>query len=57
MLIIGIDPGISGALCFFEDGQVKEIIDMPVMADGKKNKRQINASQTYNEISKRIIYF
>ena len=54
MLIIGIDPGISGALCFFEDGQVKEIIDMPVMADGKKNKRQINASQTYNEISKRI---
>ena len=54
MLIIGIDPGISGALCFFEDGQVKEIIDMPVMADGKKNKRQINASQIYNEISKRI---
>ena len=54
MLIIGIDPGISGAICFFEDGQVKEIIDMPVMADGKKNKRQINGSQTYNEISKRI---
>ena len=23
---------------------------MPVMADGKKNKRQINGSQTYNEI-------
>ena len=54
MLIIGIDPGISGAICFFEDGQVKEIIDMPVMADGKKNKRQINGPQTYNEISKRI---
>ena len=54
MLIIGIDPGISGALCFFEDGQVKEIIDMPVMADGKKNKRQINGPQTYNEILKRI---
>ena len=57
MLIIGIDPGISGALCFFEDGQVKEIIDMPVMADGKKNKRQINGPQTYNEISKRINKF
>jgi len=53
-LIIGIDPGISGAICFFEDGQVKEIIDMPVMADGKKNKRQINGPQTYNEILKRI---
>ena len=55
MLIIGIDPGISGAICFFEDGQVKEIIDMPVMAEGKKNKRQVNGPQTYNEISKRIV--
>ena len=53
MLIIGIDPGISGAICFFKDGQVKEIIDMPGMADGKKNKRQINGPQTYNEILKR----
>ena len=54
MLIIGIDPGISGAICFFEDGQVIEIIDMPVMADGKKNKRQVNGPQIYNEISSRI---
>ena len=54
MLIIGIDPGISGAICFFENGQVKEIINMPVMADGKKNKRQINGPQTYNEILNRI---
>ena len=54
MLIIGIDPGISGAICFFEDGEVKEIIDMPVMADGKKNKRQINGPQVYNEILIRI---
>ena len=57
MLIIGIDPGISGAICFFEDGQVKEIINMPVMAEGKKNKRQINGPQTYNEILKRINKF
>ena len=57
MLIIGIDPGISGAICFFEDGQVKEIIDMPVMAEGKKNKRQINGPQVYNEILKRINNF
>ena len=54
MLIISIDPGINGAICFFENGQVKEIINMPVMADGKKNKRQINGPQTYNEILKRI---
>ena len=57
MLIIGIDPGISGGICFFEDGQVKDIIDMPVMADGKKNKRQINGPQVYNEFLKRINKF
>ena len=57
MLIIGIDPGISGAICFFEDGQVKEVIEMPVMAEGKKNKRQVNGPQIYNEISKRINKF
>tara|TARA_B100001079_G_scaffold52552_1_gene43393 strand:- start:175 stop:669 length:495 start_codon:yes stop_codon:yes gene_type:complete len=55
MLIIGIDPGISGAICFFENGEVKEILDMPNMAEGKKNKKQINGPQIYNEISKRII--
>ena len=54
MLIIGMDPGISGAICFFENGEVKEIIDMPNMADGKKNKRQINGPQVYNEILSRI---
>ena len=55
MLIIGIDPGISGAICFFKNVEVKEILDIPNMADGKKNKRQINGPQIYNEISKRII--
>ena len=41
MLIIGIDPGISGAICFFENGEVKEIIEMPTMADGKKIKDKL----------------
>jgi|TARA_A100001234_G_scaffold210588_1_gene210471 crossover junction endodeoxyribonuclease RuvC len=54
MLIIGIDPGISGSICFFEDGRIIDVIEMPTMTDGKKNKRQVNGSQVYNEISKRI---
>ena len=54
MFIIGIDPGISGSICFFEDGNIIDVIDMPTMTDGKKNKRQVNGSQIYNEISKRI---
>ena len=36
MIIIGIDPGISGAICFLHDGQIIDVFDMPVMNDGKK---------------------
>ena len=54
MLIIGIDPGITGAICFFEDGELKDVIDMPTMASGNKNKKQINGSQIFNEISLRV---
>ena len=54
MLIIGIDPGISGSICFFEDGKILEVIEMPTMTEGKKNKKQVNGVQIYNEFSKRI---
>ncbi len=54
MLIIGIDPGISGSICFFENGKVIDVIDMPTMIDGKKNKRQVNGAQIHNEILTRI---
>ena len=57
MLIIAIDPGISGSLCFFEEGKIIDIIEMPNMAAGKKNKRQVNGAQIYNEISLRIKNF
>ena len=54
MLIIGIDPGISGSICFFEDGKILEVIEMPTMTDGKKNKKQVNGAQIYNEIYEQI---
>ena len=54
MLIIGIDPGITGSICFFEDGKIIDVVEMPNMAEGKKNKRQVNGAQIYHEISKRI---
>ena len=53
MLIIGIDPGLSGSICFFEDGKILDVVEMPTMTEGKKNKRQVNGAQIYNEISKR----
>ena len=54
MLIIGIDPGISGSICFFQDGIIKDVVEMPTMTEGKKNKKQVNGSQIFNEILKRI---
>ena len=54
MLIIGIDPGISGSICFFKYGRILEVIEMPVMTEGKKNKKQVNGAQIYNEFLKRI---
>ena len=54
MLIIGIDPGISGSICFFKDGKILDVIEMPTMTEGKKNKKQVNGSQIYNEILKKV---
>ena len=54
MLIIGIDPGISGSICFFQDGLIMDVLEIPTMTEGKKNKKQVNGSQIFNEISKRI---
>ena len=54
MLIIGIDPGISGSICFFQDGIIQDVVEMPTMIEGKKNKRQVNGSQIFNEISEKI---
>tara|TARA_B100000524_G_scaffold284131_1_gene159729 strand:- start:49 stop:543 length:495 start_codon:yes stop_codon:yes gene_type:complete len=53
MLIIGIDPGISGSICFFQDGKINDVVEMPTMIEGKKNKKQVNGSQIFNEISYR----
>ena len=36
MLVIGIDPGISGSICFFENGVIIDVIEMPTMTEGKK---------------------
>ena len=45
MKIIGIDPGLSGAIAILENNKVEKIFDIPVMPEGKKNKRQLNSAQ------------
>jgi len=54
MKIIGIDPGLSGAIAILENNKVLSMFDMPVMSEGKKNKRQLNSSQLVNLIKENI---
>ena len=54
MIIIGIDPGVSGAISILESKKVLEIFEMPTMIDGKKNKRQVNGSQITNIIKDQL---
>ena len=51
MKIIGIDPGLSGAIAILENNKVLKIFDMPVMSEGKKNKRQLNSAQLVKLLS------
>ena len=54
MKIIGIDPGLSGAIAVLENNKVLNIFDMPVMSEGKKNKRQLNSALLVNLIKRKL---
>ena len=54
MKIIGIDPGLSGAIAILENNKVLNLFDMPVMSEGKKNKRQLNSSHLVDLIKENI---
>ena len=54
MKIIGIDPGLSGGIAILKENKVLNLFDMPVMSEGKKNKRQLNSAQLANLIKKNI---
>ena len=54
MKIIGIDPGLSGAIAILENKKVLKIFDIPVMSEGKKNKRQLNSALLVNLLKENI---
>lgn len=58
MIVLGIDPGLSGALAFYDTvEQTVEVVDMPVLElvrNGKK-KREVSAQALANHIAGRKI--
>ena len=55
MRIFGIDPGINGALAILDEKKIIDVIDLPTMSDGKKNKKQLNNAHLSQYISANII--
>ena len=55
MRIIGIDPGLSGALAILDDIKIFDMFDMPIMPEGKKNKNQLNSAQLVKIIKSHIL--
>jgi crossover junction endodeoxyribonuclease RuvC len=54
MIILGIDPGVSGAISVLRYKKIIEVYEMPTMIDGKKNKRQVNGAEVTNIFNKVI---
>ena len=50
MIIIGIDPGISGAVAWWRDGSVSKVEDLPMIevAVGKGKRKQLQPSLLAN---------
>ena len=45
MLIVGIDPGLSGAIASIDKGEVK-IVDIPTLRSGVGNQRELDVRAT-----------
>ena len=56
MIIVGIDPGVSGAICILNKGKIIELYDMPTMVDGKRNKKQVNGAEITNIFHKELLH-
>ena len=55
MRIFGIDPGLSGAIAVLEENKVLDVVDIPVMSDGKKIKKQLNSAHLAQYIEKNTL--
>jgi crossover junction endodeoxyribonuclease RuvC len=41
--VLGIDPGVNGALALLVDGALVWVVDMPTLEDGPKGRRTVSA--------------
>ncbi len=54
MRIFGIDPGIAGAIAILDGNEIIDVLDLPTMSEGKKNKKQLNSAHLSQYISSNV---
>ena len=54
MRIFGIDPGIAGAIAILDGNEIIDVMDLPTMSEGKKNKKQLNSAHLSQYISSNV---
>ena len=54
MRIFGIDPGITGAVAILDGKEIIDVLDLPTMSEGKKNKKQLNSAHLSQYISNNV---
>lgn len=56
MIILGVDPGLGGAICLYHSTEVVEVHDIPTFALSRngKNKREVDAVALANLIGERV---
>ena len=45
MMLLGIDPGVTGAVAVFVDGVFDSVHDMPFMTEPKKTKKRVDPDE------------
>lgn len=52
MLIVGVDPGISGAIAFMRDGDLVNVEDLPVVevAHGKGSRKELSPQLLHDRL-------
>lgn len=54
MNVLGIDPGLSGALAVFQNGELRALYDMPLVGykiSGGKTRNEINVPNLENKVT------
>lgn len=54
-MILGIDPGIHGALALIDDGDLVALWDMPIVVSPKNKRQKVDGAQLASWLGKRHI--